>query len=59
MFKKKKQRLTEKRNHTCCDMIQGRMWEREVTAWLDQKLDSTSLKIKLPNKTAAKIFICL
>ena len=40
-------------------MIQGRMWEREVTAWLDQKLDSTSLKIKLPNKTAAKIFICL
>ena len=40
MFKKKKkQRLTEKRNHTWCDTIQGRVWEREVTAWLDLELD--------------------
>jgi len=37
---KKKQRLTEKRNHTWCDTIQGRVWEREVTAWLDLELDS-------------------
>jgi len=38
--KKKKQRLTEKRNQTWCDTIQGRVWQREVTAWLDLELDS-------------------
>ena len=32
--------MTEKRNHTWCDTIQGRVWEREVTAWLDLELDS-------------------